>query len=387
MPSLDLPDVLDRVSSIATSVCAPQAEDIDRLARWPEEAVRALLAAELGGLVVPEDKSGLGHGLLALAQVCETIGRACSSTALCFGMHCVGSAVLAAKATPYQVEHFLEPISRGAHLTTLCLSEPGSGSHFYLPQTQLGLVSPDDYGVTGTKTFVTNGGHADSYIVSTTAADPEAPPGTFSCIVVPGNARGVSWGPAWHGLGMRGNDARTLQLRDVPIPRSHLLGEEGDQIWYVFNVVAPYFLVAMAGTYLGIATGALEIGRRHLTRRRYAHSGATLAEEPVLQHRLGTLWATVERTRHLIYFAAAEGDAGGPDALPALLSAKADVAECAVTVANEVMTLLGGGAYRDGSPAERLLRDARAAHVMAPTTDILRTWTGRALLGLPVLGD
>jgi alkylation response protein AidB-like acyl-CoA dehydrogenase len=186
---------------------------------------------------------------------------------------------------------------------------------------------------------------------------------------------------------MRGNSARTVALRDVAISRRDLLGREGDQIWYVFNVVAPYFLVAMSGTYLGIAAAALDVATRHLMARRYAHTGATLSQQTVLQHRLGWLWAQVERTRRFLYFAAEEGDAAGPLAIPALCSAKAEVADCAVSVVNEAMTLVGGIGYRGGSSLDRLLRDARAAHVMSPTTDLLRTWVGRALLDEHILGE
>jgi alkylation response protein AidB-like acyl-CoA dehydrogenase len=185
---------------------------------------------------------------------------------------------------------------------------------------------------------------------------------------------------------MRGNESRTLDLRDVHIPRGNLLGSEGEQIWYIFNVVAPYFLAAMAGTYLGLASAALDEARRHLSRRQYNHNSRSLSTHNVLQHRFGTLWGMLERTRQLIYHATQLADAGGEDWLPAICSAKSEVADCAVSVVNESMTLTGGIAYRDGSRFSRLLRDARAAHVMSPTTDILRTWTGRALLGQPILG-
>jgi alkylation response protein AidB-like acyl-CoA dehydrogenase len=70
-----------------------------------------------------------------------------------------------------------------------------------------------------------------------------------------------------------------------------------------------------------------------------------------------------------------------------LCVAKADVGHTAVDVVNECMTLVGGTGYREGSVLHRLLRDARAAHVMSPTTDILYTWAGRALLDLPLLGE
>jgi alkylation response protein AidB-like acyl-CoA dehydrogenase len=384
---MDHAAILTRAQEVAHDVVATHAVQVDAQAQWPEASLRALQAAGLGGLVIPQMAGGLGGGMLTLVQVCEILGQHCSSTALCFGMHCVGSAVIAAKATGDQRERYLLPISQGQHLTTLVLSEPGTGSHFYLPQTQLAHESPSQFRVTGNKTFVTSGGHADSYVISTVAADPYAPPGQFSCVIVPGDTPGLRWGEPWRGLGMRGNSSRTLSLDHVPVPRSNLLGNEGDEIWYIFAVVAPYFLMAMAGTYLGIAQAALDEARHHLTSRIYSHTGGSLAQEPILQHRFGTLWAQVERTRQLIYMAAQKGDQGDPQALPSLTSAKAEVAECAVQVVNDAMTLMGGITYREGGRMERLLRDARAAHVMSPTTDILRLWTGRAVLEQPLLAD
>lgn len=387
MPFMSLEEILSRTSEIAREVVTVNAPMVDQEARWPEVGIRAMQAEGLGGLVVPKASGGLGQGLFALARVCEILGRECASTALCFGMHCVGAAVISAKATTYQQQRYLEPIAEGKHLTTLALSEPGSGAHFYLPQTLLAATSPETFRVTGTKSFVTNGGYSDSYVMSTVAEDPDAPPGQFSCVVVPAETEGLVWGKPWSGLGMRGNSSRTVELRDVSIARQNLLGEEGDEIWYVFSVIAPYFLVAMAGTYLGVADAALEEARAHLAKRRYTLSGSTLAQQPVLQHRIGTLWSEVERTRRLIYYAATQGDSGGPDTLLAQFSAKAEVADCAVNVANEAMTLTGGIAYQEGSKLDRCLRDARAAHVMAPTTDILRTWAGRAMLDLPLLAE
>lgn len=370
---------------VAADVAAPLAEQVDE-GHWPREALTELQKRGLGGLTVPAEAGGCGLGLRALAGVCEVLGSACASTAITFGMHAVGAAVVAAKATPEQTDRFLRPIAAGEHLTTLALSEPGTGSQFWIPQTAL-RGAGEEYVVDGEKSFVTNGSRADSYVVSTVAADAGAPVGQFSCVLVPDDAPGLSWKGQWQGLGMRGNSSRGASLTGVRIPRANLLGAEGDQIWYVFEVVAPYFLIAMASTYLGVAQAALDDAVQHLQARRHSHTGRTLAAEPVVQHRLGVLWAQVERTRRFVYWAAEEAEAGGPAALPALASAKAEVADAAVGVVNEVMTLLGGAAYRDRSPVERHLRDVRAAHVMAPTTDVLRTWTGRAALGIPLLGE
>ena len=385
---MDLDTVIARAHSVARETLQPEARSIDEEGRWPEAGIRALQETGLTALTIPEHQGGLGYGLLALAKVCEALGRECATTSICFGMHAVGAAVIAAKATPFQRTQFLTSIAEGKHITSLALSEPGTGTHFYYPQTTLSLNGKSGLLLlSGTKCFVTNGGYANSYVVSTVSADPSAPPGHFSCVVLPAETKGMAWGPAWSGMGMRGNSSRSLELQDVQIPGENLLGNEGDQIWYVFNVITPYFLMAMAGTYLGVAGAALDEARNNVKERRHAHSGTLLSGNHVIQHRLGTLWANVERARALVYYAASKGDAGDSDALPGLFSAKADVATCAVDVVGQAMTLSGGRGYRDGSKLHRMLRDVQASHIMAPTTDTLRSWTGRALLGLPILSD
>lgn len=378
-----LEECLARAQAVAARVVEPSAEAWDREAAWPEAAVRALQEDGLAGLLVPEELGGLGLGMLALARVCEVLGRSDASTALCFGMHCVGTACLVAKATDDHVERFVRPIVAGRHWTTLALSEPGTGSHFYFPQASMSAEN-GSYALAGTKCFVTNGGHADSYVVSTAARDGE--PGHLSLVMVPADEVEGRWGAPWDGWGMRGNSSRSMRLDGAKVPVANRLGEEGDEIWYVFRVVTPLFLMAMSGTYLGIAARALEEVRSHLARRVYSHTGASPAEADVVQHRLGSTWARVQCARRLCHWAAAEADAGRADALAGVLASKAEVGRAVVDTVNECMTLAGGIAYREGAVLQRLLRDARAAHVMAPTTDVLFTWVGRALLDLPLLG-
>lgn len=372
-----------QLQDITASVIAPKAADTDASGRWPAHALTALQQAGLAGLQVPEAFGGQGQGLVALAVATETLAQGCSSAAMCFGMHCVGTAVIAAKATPDQARRYLEPIAAGRHITTIALSEAGTGVHFYLPQTRL-TRTDDGYLIDGEKQFVTNGNHADSYVV-TTLASSAAEAGEFSCLMVDRDAGGTRWVGDWSGFGMRGNASCGLRLDGVRVPRGNLLGEEGDQVWYIFEVVAPYFLTAMAGCYLGIAQAAFDIALAHVRGRRFTHSGETLADVQVVQHKIAEMWTAVTKTRGLVYRAAHLGDTGNAEATLALLAAKADVADTAVHITNEAMTLGGGIAYRENGALARLMRDARAAHVMAPTPLIAREWLGRSLLGLPLL--
>ncbi|MBI2013416.1 MAG: acyl-CoA/acyl-ACP dehydrogenase [Candidatus Colwellbacteria bacterium] len=381
---LDLRDVAREVSE---KYIRPHSERNDREARWPEEGMRALGDAGLLGLNVPKRFGGHEQGLQALAVISEEIGKVDPSCALCFGMHCVGTAVIAAKATPYQEENYLKPIAEGKHITTLALSESGSGAHFYFPETKL-TKSGKKFLANGEKDFITNGGYADSYVVSTHISEElqgEAGEGKFNMLILDKRARGIEWGPAWNGFGMRGNSSRGMMLKNTEIPVENLLGEEGDQTWYVFEVVAPYFLLSMSGSYLGAAQGALDYVKEHLKARRYSHSGTSLSNVQALQISLADLWIQVEKTRGLIYDAGQRGDVADPGALSSILGCKADVADMAVYVVNEAMSLAGGRAYAQNSYLSRLLRDVRASHVMAPTTQILKEWLGRYLLGLPLL--
>ena len=382
--SQTLAELRERTVRVAAERIAPLAAAVDEKSLWPEHSFRALSDAGLMGLLVPKRLGGLEQGLLSLAVLTENLAAACSSTALCYGMHCVGTAVLAAKSTPYQDEHFLRPIAQGKHITTLALSETGTGSHFYIPETTFRRCE-EGFIVNGEKAFVTNGGHADSYVITTATSGEVAAVGEFSCLVAESNRSGMTFSGEWQGLGMRGNSSNTMHLREMLVPHECLLGQEGEQLWYVFEVVAPYFLLAMAGTYLGIAQAALDLTLQQVRRRRHSHSGESLAHVPVIQHRLAEMWISVHKTRALIYEAARLGDLGDPGALSAILSCKADAGDTAVAVTNDAMTLCGGMAYRDNSTLARLLRDARAAHIMSPTTDILKQWVGRSLLGLPLL--
>ena len=380
MASHTTSELLERAQYLSAEVLGPRAEQVDSEAEWPKEQMAAIADAGLLGLHVPTAMGGHGLGLSALAAITEELAIGCSSTAMCFAMHCVATAVIAAKATPFQEQRYLAPIAQGRHVTSLALSEPGTGANFYLPRATF-RVTGRGFSLHGEKSFVTNGGYADSYVASAVRLGDQLDPGTFTCILVDSTAPGLDLGPPWKGLGMRGNSSRRLFLNGATIPAGNLLGSQGDQTWYVFEVVAPYFLVAMSGVYLGIAESALRLSIEHLKSRSHVHSGESLGEQPLLVEVIGDLWRLVVRTRHMVRHAAALWDAASPDANPALFASKIEAAEASVAATNLAMSLLGGRGYEEHGKVGRLLRDAQASHVMGPTTHMLKTWLGRSVLG------
>jgi isovaleryl-CoA dehydrogenase len=379
-----LRDIRVKAESIAKTVAAPRATEVDVNCLWPKHTMRALAEAGLLGLHVPKRLGGLEQGLMGLIAVTEQLGQACSSSSMCFGMHSVGTAVIAAKATPHHENKYLSAIGRGEHITTLALSETGSGVHFYLPETEL-KKTDGAYRIIGTKQWVTNSKHADSYVVSCKNIETDAQHGEFTCVVVDSDSPGRQLEKAWTGFGMRGNDSGPVRFENVLVPPDGLLGNEGDQIWYVFEVIAPYFLTAMAGTYLGIAQAAFDIAISRIQGREYSPLQESLADAPVIQYKVAELWAKLEQARQMVYKAARLGDAGDPAALTYILSSKAIAGEAAVDICNEAMSLCGGSGYGENGDLPRLLRDARASHVMAPTTNLLKLWAGRSILGSAIL--
>ena len=382
--SRSLDDLRRLAAHISEIELAPRAAEIDAKGAWPEAQLQSLAAAGLMGLHIPERLGGMELGLEALIVISEELGRGCSSTAMCFSMHSVAAKVLVAKATPDHEDRFLRPMAEGRHITSLALSEPQTGAHFFLPRARF-VTEGEAYRIDGEKSFVTSGGHADSFVVSAVSPDSDLDPGTFTCLVVEAGSSGLDWGRGWQGFGMRGNSSRPVSLNGVKVPKANLLGAEGDQIWYMFEIIAPYFLMAMTGTYLGIARAALDEVVAHMKSREHSHTGETLSDIPVLWHEVAQAWTDVEATRQLALHAARQGDADHPEAALAIFAAKAKVAQTVTAVTETAMRLMGGRAYADNSRIARLHRDARAAHVMAPTTHMLQGWLGRSLLGMPIL--
>ena len=373
-----------RAAEVGQTALASHSEEVDERGQWLESSLRALAQAGLMGLHMPVHLGGHGQGLVALAAVAEELGRHCSLTAMCYGMHCVASKVPAAKATSSHEQQFLRPIAEGSHITSLALSEPGTGSSFFLPRTQY-HAEGDQIVLNGEKSFITSGGHADSYVVSAVPPGEELDPGSFSCFAVDTSAEGLEWKSGWHGFGMRGNSSRGVLFNQVRIPRDSLIGAEGDEIWYVFEVVAPYFVIAMSAVYLGIAQAAFDLSVAHLKSRRHDHTGETLSVMPELAQQTAEMWIKIERTRQLLRDAANKRDAGHPDVALSLFAAKVEVAETVTSVTQLAMSLSGGRGYGQNSQLARLLRDGQASHIMAPTTHMLKGWLGRLLLDQPLL--
>lgn len=365
-------DLLGTIRTLSAGEISERAAGIDAERRFPEKSIAELVdAGALGLMANPESAS-----LSALANSCEAIGAACASTGMVFLMHSIATATVAGGGGD-RANELLSRLADGA-LGTLAFSERGTGAHFYSPditaERLFGEVS-----ISGRKSFVTSGGHADIYLVLVASESGEG----ADCYVIERDAPGVSFSGDWDGLGMRGNSSIAMELKGVEVTDADRIGDAGAGGDLVFGVVAPNFLVGLAAVNVGIASAALAAAADHVTKRSYA-DGSGLAEVQSIQHSLADMDMAVNTARLAVTEAARLGDAGDEGALVALMEAKVIATEAARAVTELALETCGGQAYTPTLPLERNLRDARAGAVMAPTNGVLRNWIGKAIAGLPV---
>lgn len=374
MPDVVTTGVLGRVRAAAEDVIAPAAAETDRARAFPAANLAALAEAGALGLMIGGEHGGAGGDLRALVDACEAVGGACASTAMAFLMHSVAAATVAGGDGPPEL---LDELASGAALGTLAFSERGTGAHFYNPELKAERRD-GTLRISGRKSFVTSGGHADVLLVLVQAAGEG-----LDCYAVRGDAPGVSFDGEWQGLGMTANSSIALVLDDVAVDEDARIGAAGAAGDLVFGVVAPSFLAGLAAVNLGIAQAAVTAAVGHAAGRRYP-DGSSLAELPTIQHALADIDAQTRSARALLREAAALADAGDELALVALMEAKVRCTDTGPAVTQQALEICGGQGYTPALPIERHLRDARAGAVMAPTNGVLRTWIGKALAGLPV---
>ena len=368
--------VLAEVRELAQSLIAPAAAAVDSQSRFPDEQLSALGQVGALGLLVPCEHGGVGAGLVVLADACEAIGAACASTGMVFLMHSVTAATVAGGGGE-SAARLLEGMASGDVLGTLAFSERGTGAHFYAPQLRAERRD-GSIAVSGRKSFVTSGGHDDAMLV-VLQGDGEG----LDCYVVRSDAPGVRFEGRWEGLGMRGNSSIAVEFDDVALDDDARIGAAGGAADLVFGVVAPTFLVGLAAVNVGIAQAALSSALEHAKSRRYP-DGSALVEVATIQHALANMDVDVRAARALLQEAARLADGGDEGALVPLMEAKVLCTDVAARVTQGGLEVCGGQGYTPALPIERHLRDARAGTVMAPTNGVLRTWSAKAIAGLPV---
>jgi alkylation response protein AidB-like acyl-CoA dehydrogenase len=348
-------------------------------------------------LTVPEEYGGLGENHVAYSMVCETIARyGCASTAMCYVMHMGAVNAIMLRATPALIDKYILPLNSGK-IGTLSYSDPETGSHFWYPISSGAERVNGGFKVRKKASWTTSAGFADFYVVQTTSPDFKGYD-DLSVFVV--DAEDAHAQPAlWDALGLRGNQSGGLDVQGE-IPGDQIVGPVGDGAESNDESVDPWFLLGSSSVWNGIAMGAIDIAKRHTTRKRHVDVGLRVCDYPTIQDYVGEAVIDTNTSRAFALSIADAFDRAtdsnrrvlqpGTTARAAFLhwawQMKFAAAKNVAHVVDKMLHACGGSGYKRDMELERYLRDAKAGWVMGPTNEVLRQFVGKsALLGFEVL--
>ena len=353
------------------------AREYDRREEFPRELWKK--ACELGfiGVFIKKEYGGLGLGFLEFAMVMEEFWRVdpgCGNILLT----AFGSELIQLYGTEEQKKRYLPPLTRGEAIMGTAITEPDAGSDILSILTSA-RKDGNDYVITGSKQFITNGSIASHIVVfCLTHTEAESRLKRFGTVVVETDRPGFGAVKLTGKLGISASDTAEIRLSDVRVPKENLIGgKEGEgfpQIMQLFNINR----VIAASQGVGVAQGALEKAIKHVKERK--QFGQPIGAFQAVQFKIAEMATWVEAARALTYKAGWMIDQGKVD--PKLISiAKYLAGEIGVKVANEALQLHGGYGYIADYDIERFYRDAKIVEIYEGTKEIEKNTIARELLG------
>jgi alkylation response protein AidB-like acyl-CoA dehydrogenase len=359
---------------ICSEIVAPDAPNVDQQGAFPDRSLKALSEAGLLGAVSAPEVGGLGLGFRGASAIVRRLAHDCGSTAMVVCMHYCGTAVLEA----YGPRDVRSAAATGAHLSTLAFSEAGSRSHFWAP-VSTATRNGDAVVLDAQKSWVTSASKATGYVWS---SRPMQADGLSTLWLVNPGAPGMRVQGPFDGLGLRGNDSSPVSANAVRVPASAMLGEDGKGFDVMMGTVLPLFNVLNAACSVGIMEAAVQRTAGHASGVRYTHLDSTLADLPTIRNYIARMRVRTDMAGTLLDDTVSALESGRADAMLRVLSCKAAAGEAATEVVETAMRVCGGAAFRKDIGVERYFRDAHAASVMGPTTDVLYDFIGKAECGM-----
>jgi len=369
--------IVDLAREFARTRIEPHAAEWDRTAHFARDVLDELGKLGFLGMSTPEEYDGMGLDTLTYLLALEELAAADASVAVSVSIHnAIPATMLLRHGDSRQKERWLKPMARGELLAGFALSEPESGSDAASLSARA-LRAGDQWVLSGTKAWATNGGTADVMMIMVRTDRPDARRGAkgISTFIVPTDAPGYRPGKPEDKMGLRASNTAAIALEDVRLPADHLLGEEGQGFVYAMEGLDVGRL-GIAIQAVGIARRALEHALAYCAERR--QFGQPLREFEAVQFKLADMATRVEAARALAHAAAARRDRGEAITTQASM-AKLFASETAMWVTTQAVQLFGGYGYMRDFPVEKLFRDAKVTEIYEGTSEIQRLVIARGL--------
>jgi len=367
--------IREAVREIAEREIAPYAAEVDADSRYPVEAQRALTAAGFHATHIPESYGGEGADAVATCIVIEEVARVDVSASLIPAVNKLGSVPVILSASEDLKQRVLPSIAAGSAMISYGLSEREAGSDAAAMRTRARLEG-DSWVLNGTKAWITNASVSEWFTVMA-VTDPEKGSGGISAFVVHRDDPGFAVGPKEKKMGIKGSPTCELYFTDCTIPADRVVGEPGTGFktaLRTLDVTRP----TIGAQAVGVAQGALDAAVAYTRERR--QFGSAVSDFQGVQFMLADMDMKVQAARHLVYAAAAAGDAGRPDVTRVSAAAKAFASDVAMQVTTDAVQLFGGAGYTQDFPVERMMRDAKITQIYEGTNQVQRMVIARSLL-------
>ena len=335
-----------------------------------DEACRGLVAAlGAGGWL---QHSGGTLDVRTLCLIRETLARHDGLADFAFAMQGLGMGAVSLFGTAEQ-KLWLDKTRAGKAISAFALTEPGSGSDVAATKTTATKV-PGGWRLDGEKTWISNGGIADVYVIFARTGEAPGARG-LSAFLMPADVAGLSVAERQEVIAP--HPLATLRLEGVELSDSALIGKPGEGFKLAMSVL-DVFRSTVGAAALGFARRALDEALSRVTTRRI--QGQPLAELQMVQGHLADMALEIDASALLVYRAAWTKDMGAARVTREAAMAKLHATEAAQRVIDMVVQLHGGDGVRHGSVVESLYREIRALRIYEGASDVQRVVIARAIL-------
>ena len=358
----------------ASSTLAPNAASWDSSSIFPKDAL--VEAGKLGfmAMYVPENCFGIGLSRLDSSIIMEELASGCTSTAAFISIHNMAFNMLARYGSSKLKDQWSEELASGRKLASYCLTEPGAGSDAAALCTNATLVG-DHYLVNGCKAFISGAGDTDILITMLRTGQPG--PKGISCLAIPANSEGITFGKKEAKLGWNNQPTRLIHFENVKVSKDHLLSEEGQGFKLAMEGLDGG-RINIAACSVGTARASIQQSISYVKERKQFDQA--ISDFQATQFKLADMLTELTASRQLIRLAAFKLDQSAADKSVHCAMAKRLATDLCFKICDEALQLHGGYGYIKEYPIERYFRDTRVHRILEGTNEVMKLIIAKALL-------
>ena len=358
----------------AVAELKPASQECDEKEKYTPEIRRKAAENGLVGSWIPEEYGGAGAGMMGNCIITEEFSKIDMGIGLNIVAASFGCESILQYGTEEQKKTYLPLVCSGEKVSAGAYTEPNAGTDVAGYKTRA-VKDGTDYVINGNKMFITNGSVCDFMVTQCITNPEEKKHNSFSLIIVPADAPGITRNKIKGKMGIRSSDTAEIAFEDVRVPQANLVGKEGRgfiELMHFFDTTR----VMVAAQGLGLSEACLETSIRYVKERTVF--GAPLGTFQLTQKKLTEMAIMIEALRGLVYRAAWLIDEGRPDYYLAAM-AKFYSGQTAVFCANNAVELHGGYGYIEEYPVQKWYRDAKILEIYEGTKEAEIMTIGRKL--------